>query len=352
MAGRLQCVIVAFLLAGDMASAMGSVASGTSGSAPDFSLTVSPARLVVGPEEIGKPQSFHVANKGRSPVEVVVDRASFAVDRTGRMVFERDTPRSAAGWLRVTPAAFRLAPGAERSVTVRIDPPPRPEHGGHQVALLFAVPTDSGGNDIKLDRVIGTPIYLTVPGPIDTSVRLGDLATSGGLATGGPVDFTVTVDNVGTVHRDFFAPRGLKVAVNGYDVPFPDFTLPRGASRTVTARWANPPFMCVCRATVSISGIGWTSTQSTVLIILPLRLLGVLFVVAVALYVLAWLPRRRVRAWVSAAVRASRGRDDHAREDDDDSGPGDDDLAGDGREDPAGVGRENSAGAESRSSEV
>ncbi|MEU8035403.1 hypothetical protein [Streptosporangium sp. NPDC049078] len=314
MAGRLQCVIVAVLLVGDLVSAMGSVASAASGPAPDFSLTVSPARLVVGPEEIGEPQSFRVMNEGRSPVEVVVERASFTVDRTGRMVFERDAPRSAAGWLRVAPAGFRLAPGAERSVTVRIDPPPRPEYGEHQVALLFAVPADSGGGDIKLDRVIGTPIYLTVPGPIDTSVWLGDLATSGGFVTGGPVDFTLTVNNVGTVHRDFFVPRGLKVAVNGYDVPFPDFTLSRGASRTVTARWANPPFMCVCHATVSISGTGGTSTRSTVLIIFPLRFLGVLLVSVTALYVLAWLPRRRVRARVFAGIRASCGRDNHARE--------------------------------------
>ncbi|MEU4404238.1 hypothetical protein AB0F88_06925 [Streptosporangium sp. NPDC023963] len=323
MAGGLRRGIVAFLVMGCMASVTGSGASGASGPAPDpdFSLTVSPARLVVGPEEIDVPQSFQVVNRGRSAVDMVVDKASFRVGGTGEMVFERDAPRSAAGWLRVTPADFRLAPGAERRVTVRIDPPPRPESGGYQVALLFAVPAGAGGGDIKLDRVIGTPIYLTVPGPIDTSVNVGDLTTPSGFTTGGPIDFTATVDNVGTVHRDFLAPRSLKVGVNGYDVPFPDFTLPRGAGRSVTARWADPPFMCVCRATVSVSGSGGTSRRSLTLVIFPLHFLGALIAVAAALYVLAWLSRRRRRRALEAA-RGPCGRDDPAR----------DDLDGDGRD--------------------
>ncbi|MGS2643312.1 hypothetical protein [Streptosporangium sp. G12] len=326
MAGRLRRGIVAFLVVGGMASVTGCGASGASGPAPhpDFSLTVSPARLVVGPEEIDAPRSFQVVNRGRSPVDMVVDKAGFTVGEAGEMLFEHDAPHSAAGWLRGTPAGFRLAPGAERRVTVRIDPPPGPEHGGYQVALLFAVPAGAGGGDIKLDRVIGTPIYLTVPGPIGTSVNVGDLTTSGGFTTGGPIDFTATVDNVGTVHRDFLAPRSLEVGVNGYDVPFPDFTLPRGVGRSVTARWANPPFMCVCRATVSVSGSGGTSRRSVTLVIFPLHFLGALIAVAAALYALAWLSRRRHRARLGAA-RGPRGRDDPAR----------DDLGVDGR----GVGR-------------
>ncbi|WP_329089818.1 hypothetical protein [Streptosporangium sp. NBC_01469] len=335
MAGGLQRVIVAFLVAGGMASVTGSGVLGASGPAPnpDFSLTVSPARLAVGPEGIDDPQSFRVANRGRSPLDVAVGRANFTVDGTGRTAFERAAPGSAAGWLRVTPAGFRLAPGAERGVTVRIDPPPRPEPGGYQVALLFAVPADSGEGNLRVNRVIGTPIYLTLPGAIDTSLRVDDLTTSSGFATGGPIDFTATVDNTGTVHRDFLAPRGLKVVVNGYDVPFPDFTLPRRVGRTVTARWENPPFMCVCRATVSVSGTGGTSTRSATLVILPLHFLGALLAVAVALYVLAWLLRRRFRTRVPGAHRASRGRDDPARQ----GGEGDGDPVGDGREDSARV---------------
>lgn len=321
MTGRLRRVIVAFLMVAGVTLTVGPGASGAPGAAPDFSLTVSPPRLVVAPEEIDEPQSFQVANRGRLPVDVVVDRVGFAMDGSGKMLFERDAPRSAAGWLKVRPASFHLAPGAERGVTVLIDPPPEPEHGEHQVALLFVAPAGAGGGNIKLNRAIGTPIYITVPGPIDTSVRIGDLRTSGAFSTGGPVDFTTTVDNLGTVHRDFLGPRALKVEVNGYEVPFPDFTLLRGDSRDVTVRWADPPFMCLCHATVSVSGTNGTSQRSATFVILPLRLLGALIVVALVLYVIAWLPRRR-RVRALGADRAPSGRADRDREDLDRAGSG------------------------------
>ncbi|MEU8382904.1 hypothetical protein [Streptosporangium sp. NPDC048865] len=330
MAGRLQRGVVAFLVAGGMASMPGSEASGAPGPAPEFSLTVSPARLAVDLEGADVLRSFQVVNRGRSPVDLVVDRASFTVGGSGEMAFERDAPHSAVDWLRVTPADFRLAPGAERRVTLRIDPPPRPEYGEYRVALLFVAPSGVGGGGIGVDRVIGVPIRLTVPGPIDTSVSVGALTTTpGGFTTGGPVDFTATVDNVGTVHRDFFGPQSLRVGVNGHDVPFPGFALPRGAARSVTARWTNPPFMCVCRATVSVSGSGGTSRRSVTLVVFPLHLLGVLIAVVAALYGLAGLPRRR-RVRALGAAGGPRGRDAPARVGRDDAGRrggGRDDLA-------------------------
>lgn len=298
-------MVAAFLAAGGMAVAVGPGASGMDGAVPDpdFSLTVSPPRLVVTPEEIGVPRTFQVINGGRSSVDVVADRVGFTMDESGATLFERDAPHSAAGWLKVRPARFRLAPGAERGVTVLIDPPPEAESGGHQAALLFAVPAGNGRGNITLNRVIGAPIYITVPGPIDTSVRVDGLRTSGAFAEGGPVDFAVTVGNLGTVHRDFSGTRALKIDVNGYDVPFPDFTVLRGKSRDVTVRWADPPLMCVCRATVSVSGTGGTSRQSTTFVIFPLRFFGALFAVALGLYVVALLPHRRHRGRAAGVVR-------------------------------------------------
>ncbi|WP_326635424.1 hypothetical protein OG884_21180 [Streptosporangium sp. NBC_01755] len=310
-------MIAASLLAGGVALAVGPEASGVSGAAgdPDFSLTVSPARLVVPPEEIDEHQSFHVINGGRLPVDIVVDRTNFTMDGSGKMLFEHDAPHSAVAWLKARPARFHLAPGGERSVSVLIDPPPEPEHGEHQVALLFVTPAGAGGGNISLNRAIGTPIYITVPGPIDTSVRIDGFRASVAFPTGGPVDFTATVENRGTVHRDFFGPRALKVDVNGYEVPFPDFTVLRGEGRDVVVRWADPPFMCVCHATVSVSGIGGTSRQSITFLILPLHLFGALIAVALALYAIAWLLYRRRRAQVPGADQAPRERADRDRDD-------------------------------------
>jgi hypothetical protein len=216
-----QRVIVAFLMAGGVALVAGPGASGTSDVAPDpdFSLMVSPTRLVIKPKAIDDPQSFLVMNKGRLPVDIVVNRASFTMDRNGKVIFEPNAPHSAADWLEVRPSGFHLAPDEERQVVVRINPPAQPENGEHQVALLFMAPAGPGGGNIKLNRAIGTPLYVTVPGPIDTSVRVQGLRVPG-FAMGGPVEFGATVDNLGTVHRDFFGKKSLNVHVNGRDVHF------------------------------------------------------------------------------------------------------------------------------------
>ncbi|MEU4833714.1 hypothetical protein [Streptosporangium sp. NPDC023615] len=307
----LQRATVALLVAGGATWAT-AASSARPAPDPDFSLTVSPARLVVGPEEIDAGHSFHVINRGRSPVEVRVGGTDLTTDESGGAALRRDAPRSAAGWLTVRPSRFRLAPGAERSVTVLIDPPARAESGGHQAALLFVVPTRDTEGDVLLNRAIGTPLYITVPGPADTSVRIAGLTTPRAFTTGGPVDFTVALDNLGTAHRDLSGPDRLRLRVNGEDVPFPDLVLPRGTSATATVRWADPPPACVCRATVSIAGTPGTSRASVMLLVLPLRPLAALSASAPILYVVVRRLRRRYRTRAGAPPgRAGGGGQDH-----------------------------------------
>ncbi|MER5419331.1 hypothetical protein [Streptosporangium roseum] len=303
-------MIVASLLAGGVAPAAGPGASEASGTAPapDFSLTVSPARLVVRPGHIDDPQRFRVLNGGRSPVDIVVNRAGFTADADGKVIFDRGAPHSAAGWLQVSPAAFHLGPGEGRRVTVRVDPPAEPENGEHQVALLFTAPAGSGAGNIRLNRAIGTPIYVTVPGPIDTSVRVGGLRAAD-FAISGPVEFGATVENVGTVRRDFFGEEGLKVEVDGREIPFPDFTVLRGTSRDVAVRWKDPPLMCVCHAKVSVTGSDGTSSRSATVVVFPLHLFAMLLSVSGALYLLALWARRRCQAHLLGIVRKARDPD-------------------------------------------
>ncbi|MFI7056241.1 hypothetical protein ACIBLB_29665 [Streptosporangium canum] len=303
-------MIVASLVAGGVALAGGPGAPGVSGtaSAPDFSLTVSPARLVVPPGHLGDPQRFRVVNGGRSPVDIVVNRASFTADADGNVIYDQDAPHSAAGWLHVSPAAFHLGPGGRRRVTVRVDPPAEPENGEYRAALLFTAPAGPGAGNIRLNRAIGTPIYVTVPGPIDTSVRVGGLRAPD-FAISGPVEFGATVENVGTVRRDFFGGEGLKVEVDGREIPFPDFTVLRGTSRDVTVRWTDPPVMCVCHAKVSVSGPDGTSSRSATVVVFPLHLFVMLLSVSGALYLLALWARRRCQARLLGIVRETRAPD-------------------------------------------
>ncbi|MGW4424462.1 hypothetical protein [Streptosporangium sp. NPDC004631] len=310
MAGRLQRTIAALLMAGGVVPAVGPGASGASGvvPAPDFSLTVSPTRLIVGPDELGRVQTFQVENGGRLPVDVVVNRASFTMSEDGRMILDAGAPHSAAEWVEVSPAKFHLAPGEGRPVAVRIDPPVDLDNGEHEVAVLFVAPPAPRATayNIKINRAIGAPVYITVPGPIDTSLRLGGLR-SPGFVMSGPVDFGVTVDNVGTVHRDFFGRDGLSVEVDGREVPFPDFTVLRGTSRNVAVRWADPPLMCVCHPKVSIPGPGGPSSRSATVVIFPLHLFALMIGLALVLYHLVRLARRRYHTHVLDAARRLRG---------------------------------------------
>ena len=305
MVRTFQRVIVAFLVAGGVALVAGPGASGVSGAAPDpdFSLMVSPTRLIVKPKAIDDLQWFRVANKGRLPVDIVVNRANFTMDRDGKVIFEQNVPNSAAEWLEVRPSGFHLAPDQERQVAVRINPPARPDNGEHQVALLFVAPAGPGGGNIKLNRAIGTPLYITVPGPIDTSVRVHGLRMPE-FAMGGPVEFGATVDNLGTIHRDFFGKKSLNVRVDGRDVPFPRLhRAPRDQPRGHRQVGGSAVHVHLSR-----DGVGLRHRRDVQPDQNPDHFPGHIFALlagtAVAFYILMRLARRRYRRHLLGAARA------------------------------------------------
>jgi hypothetical protein len=267
---------------------------------PDFSLTVSPSRMIVPADEIARARQFTVTNQGRLPVDVVVGTASFTVGRTGELVFEAGAPHSAAGWVAARPDRFHLAAGAAERVDLRIVVPTTAEPGEHQVAVIFSVPAAAGTGRIGVSRSVGAPVYVTVPGPVVDSVKVTGLRAPG-LSLGGPVSLTATVSNAGTVHRDFVGGDRLAARVAGGTAPFPDFTLLRGSSRQVSARWTDPPLFCVCRVTVSATNPGGPSPNATTtIVVLPLRLIGSVLAAVLVLLLLGWLLLRWVRARRSA----------------------------------------------------
>ncbi len=170
---------------------------------PDqFSLTISPTRLVVGPADIAKTAKFQVVNRGQAAVSVAVQVRNFTGGADGSLDFRNDAPYAAANWMTVSPLNFTVAPGGTQVVTANIAVPPAPEPGDHQVALVFLVPAGKTSANIKINRGIGTPLYITVPGPTDDSATLSGL-TAPGFVLRGPVDVSATVHDTGTVHRDF-----------------------------------------------------------------------------------------------------------------------------------------------------
>lgn len=303
MAIRLRRGSVALLSGACLLWMMGPAQAGTTPPTPetDFSLTVSPTRLAVQPDDLGKKQVFQVLNQGRLPVEVEVRRADFTSRLDGTLLFRPGAAYSARDWATVTPRRFRLAAGRSAPVSVRIRVPADPEPGDHQLALVFLVPAGTGTGNIHINRGIGAPVYVAVPGPVDDSAEVTDLRAPG-FTLGGPLTFTARVRDTGTVHRDFRGTGRLRLQVNGESVPFPDFTVGRGATREIATTF-DPPLLCLCRAAVSLPG--GTSTSVTV-VVFPLHWLAAMILLGGPLLLMMFL-RRRHLARMSAATRVPSG---------------------------------------------
>jgi hypothetical protein len=172
------------------------------------------------------------------------------------------------------------------------------------VALVFVVPAVGDQSNIRIDRGIGAPVYITVPGAANDSVDV-DALTAPRFSLSGPISFTTTVRDVGTVHRDFRGTDRLGVQVDGDDVPFPEFTVLRGTDRRLTTQWRNPPLICFCKATVSVTdadGVVHRVTASVT--IFPVHLVAIVLVSGLLLIFAIRLLRRRYRKQVLAAADA------------------------------------------------
>ena len=253
---------------------------------------MSPARLVVGQHDLASTQVLTLVNRGRAPVSLTVEKRNFAALPDGGLSYHPDAPYGAADWVTVSPTTLHLDPGQSEQVRATIDVPAKPEVGDHQVALIFLAPAAGKGN-VKVNRGIGAPMYVTVPGPTDDSVRLDGLTGPGWSWRGRP-SLTASLTSTGTVHRDFRGPTALAVGTSGHRSRFADFTVVRGAERVVSTPW-DAPLVCVCHPSVTVTNVGQApQTVSTRVVVLPWWLAaGVVVLLAV---VAAVLVRRRSRA--------------------------------------------------------
>lgn len=269
-------------------------------SGSEFSLTISPTRLVLGPADLGKTASVLLVNRGSNPVSVTVGKQNFTGGSDGSLAFQPQAPYSASSWVSVSPTAFTIAPGASQQVEAVVTAPASPEPGDHQVALVFLVPAGTTTANVRINRGVAAPVYITVPGPTDDSVVLRDLRAPRFMMWG-TADITATVQSTGTVHRDFRGASSLTVTGAGRAAAFPDFTVVRGAARDVSTTWA-PPVMCVCHPTVSVVNADGVVRSSTVqVVVLPVHLIAIAVLLGFALWFGIRTQRRRAAAPVVPA---------------------------------------------------
>lgn len=266
-----------------------------------FALTISPTRFEVGRADAGRTQRVRVVNGGKAPLSVTVRKQDFTGAKDGTMAFHARARYSASHWVKVSPTHLVVAPGATRTVTASISMPTDAEPGDHQVALVFSVPAARAAPNIRINRGIAIPVYVTVPGPITGSLSLSDLRGPG-FATGGNVKLSAELHNTGSVHRTLPGTTPLKVSGAGEGAAFAQFTIMRDSTRIVRTTW-RPPLFCICHPRVSIvRPDGVVQSVSVRVIVVPLGLLGPVVCGLLVLLVATRLGRRRYRANVTRAA--------------------------------------------------
>ncbi len=267
-----------------------------------FSLTISPARLVVPPRAGVVRETVTAHNTGEAGLDLRVVLSGFRQQPNGAIVFGRPGVTTKASWVSVRPDSFHLEAGEQQPVRLRIDVPRDAEPGDHSIGVVFLVPAETSADNVTVDRGIGTQLLVRAPGPVVRDVGITDLDLPG-FSTGGQVDLTATVRNAGTVHEDFIAPENRIIAqAQGQRLPFPNATVLADTTRTLTTQWTDPPLLCHCRVTVALpNGHGGTSTVSASVWIFPLyQALGALLLILGSLLLISW-RRNRQRAALAAA---------------------------------------------------
>ena len=139
---------------------------------PPVALSAAPAHLVL---EGSARAAVRVTNSGTKPVNVVVSRAGFALNRRGRpLIAPSIGVRSAARWLTFRPGRFELAPRASMSLAVASKLPRRPEPGDHDALVLLSTrPVRNARVVVRLR--MGVLVVVRAPGKVVRELELRGL---------------------------------------------------------------------------------------------------------------------------------------------------------------------------------
>jgi hypothetical protein len=149
--------------------ALASASAGASGARAPVALTASPSKL----ELAGTAQAtVRVTNGGANRVALDVGEAGFALDLRGRprVVAQRASRHSAAGWLTFRPRRLVLRPGASGSVTVASKVPARAEPGDHD-ALVLLTTRRRAADGLSVRIRMGVVVVVRAPGQIVRGIR-------------------------------------------------------------------------------------------------------------------------------------------------------------------------------------
>lgn len=130
---------------------------------PLFSLSVSPARIALGP---GTTAEVDLTNFGSHGVALRASATGLAVDLRGRpRIARRSVRRSAAAWLHLRPRDLRLGPRGRGIVAVAANVPAGAEPGDHHALVLFSTRPELT-RTVAVRMRVGVRVRVRVPGTI------------------------------------------------------------------------------------------------------------------------------------------------------------------------------------------
>jgi hypothetical protein len=137
-------------------------------------LSVSPVRIRL---TRAARRTITVTNAGDASAAVDARPAGFVLDRRGKPTIARERQR-AAGWLRLRPRRFVLAPGGTAVVTVSFAASAGARPGDHPALVLFTTrPRRAAGVAIRVR--IGVVVFVRVAGRIVHRLELRALRVRG-----------------------------------------------------------------------------------------------------------------------------------------------------------------------------
>jgi hypothetical protein len=184
--------------------ALASASAGASGARPPVALTASPSKL----ELAGTSQeAVRITNAGASRVVLDVRHAGFALDLRGRprIVAQRASNRSAAGWLVFRPRRLVLRPGASGSVRVASKVPARAEPGDHDALVLFTT-RRRAADGLSVRIRMGVVVVVRAPGQIVRGIQARGLRV---VRRGRMRTLDLSLVNRGNVSESFPRARAL-----------------------------------------------------------------------------------------------------------------------------------------------
>jgi len=245
-----------------------------------------------------------LTNASDSAVSVALSLQDFlpvAGADTLQFVGRAEGVTSVRDWISVDfPGTTTLAVGESRTIPYTVTAPADAEPGDHFGVILFkATPSNAPEGSLKVGTQVGTLVLITIPGNHLQKGSLTDFKTPF-LSLGGPVPFTLTFNNTGTVH---FEPRGEITVTNIFgktagQVPITGKVILPGGTKDLSFSWlVGPLAMGYYKAAATIyDGTGEKLTTATTSFwIVPIGYLIALIAVLFVIYVVLRFIKRHIR---------------------------------------------------------